>query len=184
MVESSIPDHIKNFFDCSICFEEYSIKQYPCTLKCGHTLCQPCILKLMNKANTIICPFDKKKLSLDILSANLAYLNLMSRIRNFYTGSKFELQAKAIVKFTKECRYFSRTGNCRFGENCKFIHKPAELNSDSSKSYSESLSGGYSIYDSYEDYEDYLQFDVFSDNSFYDSDYDEIENNSDSSDYW
>lgn len=183
MVEPTIPDHIKHYFDCTICFEEYSITRYPCTLQCGHTLCQPCILKLMSKANIIVCPLDKKKFKLTILSANLSFLNLLSRVKHFYTGSKNEAQIKPIIKFTNNCRNFSRSGSCPYGENCKFLHKQQEHRSDSSDSYTDSLSDRYSMYDSYEEY---LEFNDFSDESIYlqSSDYDEFEGNSSSSDYW
>ena len=181
MVERTIPDNIKHFFDCSICFEEYSMSRYPCTLQCGHTLCQPCIQKLMSKANTITCPLDKKNFKVKILSANLSFLNLLSRVKHFYTGSTAQSHTKPLIKFTKNCRNFSRSGSCPYGETCKFLHRQQEARSpESSDSYTGSESDRYSLYDSYEDY---LEFNDLSDESFYEED-SFNEWNSSSSEYW
>jgi hypothetical protein len=186
MVEAIIPDHIKGFFECSICFEEFSKIRYPCTLHCGHTLCKNCVIQLLTR-DIITCPLDKKKFKMNLISANLMLLNLINRVKNFYLNTPFTPQQKALILFTKPCRNFSSQGVCKYGDSCKYLHTVLKSSSESSDSYSDYMSDAMDMYNDFD--EDYM--DDFENSSDYSSssNYDDmsnfsLHNNSDSSDYW
>ena len=193
MVEATIPDHIKSFFDCSICFEEFTIIRYPCTMLCGHTICKDCVLKILSETNVVTCPLDKKKFKLTLISGNLSYLNLINRVKNFYLNTPFVQLQKPLIKFTKQCHNFSSSGTCKFGETCKFLHRAKHSESESSDYLSDSDSDQLDIYDDFNDHSfdddlydyenDYLDSSSsYPDDDFYHNHY--INNYSDSSDNW
>lgn len=52
-----------DYLRCKVCQELYSEEERkPIVMHCGHTLCLYCIKK-MQTGNTVVCPFDKKKMT-------------------------------------------------------------------------------------------------------------------------
>lgn len=69
---------------CKICKSEYdeSIKIPRILIKCGHTFCQLCILKLLNNDNKLVCPQDEIiyfdiNLPEEIFPVNLNLINII-----------------------------------------------------------------------------------------------------------
>ena len=72
-----------NDYDCEICFNLMTAQNYPCVLKCGHSICHNCISSINNK-----CPFCKQ--------------NFDGRpTKNFYLLNKIEENSKNLTTNSK-----------------------------------------------------------------------------------
>jgi len=72
---------IINYFECGVCYETFNNSdRFPLNLMCGHTFCQKCISKIIDRHDEFHCPYCKanlKQLRFGLCYKNYSLLKLM-----------------------------------------------------------------------------------------------------------
>ena len=98
---------MENILECSICLEKYDKKEkLPRILKCGHTFCTSCLIKIKEKNkpnNKIKCPLDLKigsetnnieDVPINRVLVDLIDLNIEEKLKNEKNNKNIFIEVK------------------------------------------------------------------------------------------